>query len=159
MSIVVVGMADYKIARPPDQLMTAGLGSCIGLCVYDPHARIGGMAHVMLPTSEGMSGSNLMKYADTCVKLMMDELARQGVSKTRLKAKMAGGAQMFTFAGKNPTMRIGERNAEAVSEQLRKYGIPLLGSDVGGNAGRTITFDVGSGDLHIRTIKHGEKVI
>jgi chemotaxis protein CheD len=72
---------------------------------------------------------------------------------------MAGGAQMFSFAGKTPMLKIGERNAEAVEMELKKAGIPLISYDVGGNFGRTINFDITSGDLHIRTINHGEKVI
>jgi chemotaxis protein CheD len=72
---------------------------------------------------------------------------------------MAGGAQMFSFSGKTTLLKIGERNAQAVEQELKKAGIPLLALDVGGNFGRTIHFNIKTGELNIRTINHGEKVI
>jgi chemotaxis protein CheD len=156
---IVVGMADYKVGKPPAKLMTAGLGSCIGVCIYDLQAQIAGMAHIMLPNSRESLKGNPAKYADTCIEMMLEELLKLGVLRSRLKAKMAGGAQMFSFAGKTPLLRIGERNAEAVAEELKKKRISLLASDVGGTFGRTINFDIRTGDLYIRTINHGEKVI
>lgn len=156
---IIVGMADYKIAKTPDKLMTVGLGSCIGVCIFDLHSHIGGMAHIMLPNSrDGLKG-NAAKYADTCIAMLLEELCKQGVMRSRLKAKMAGGSQMFSFAGKAPLLRIGERNAEAVEQELKKAGIPLLAYDTGGTFGRTINFDIKTGDLHIKTINYGEKVI
>lgn len=156
---IIVGMADYKVGRSPDRLMTAGLGSCIGVCIYDIQTQIGGMAHIMLPNSKESMKGNPAKYADSCLEMMLEELSKLGVMRSRLKAKMAGGSQMFSFAGKAPLLKIGERNAEAVEQELKKAKIPLLAYDVGGNFGRTIHFDIQSGDLHIRTINHGEKVI
>lgn len=156
---IVVGMADYKVGKSPDILMTAGLGSCIGVCIYDLQSKIGGMAHIMLPNSRDNMKGNPAKYADTCLAMMLGELTKLGVVKTRLKAKMAGGAQMFSFTGQTPLLKIGERNAEAMEQELKKAGIPLLAYDVGGNFGRTISFDIQSGKLHIKTINYGEKVI
>ncbi|NLI92206.1 MAG: chemotaxis protein CheD [Peptococcaceae bacterium] len=156
---ILVGMADYKVGKTPDKLMTAGLGSCIGVCIYDLQSQIGGMAHIMLPSSREMMKGNAAKYADSCIELLLEDLYKMGVSRIRLKAKMAGGAQMFTFAGKTPLLKIGERNAEAVEQELKKAGIPLLAYDVGGTFGRTIHFDIKTGDLYIKTINHGEKVI
>lgn len=157
--IITVGMADFKTASAPVLLLTAGLGSCIGICVHDPILKVGGLAHIMLPTANGSLGGNPAKYADTGLELLLKEIAAMGANKSRLKAKMAGGAQMFSFPGKPPVLKIGDRNAEAVEQELKKYGIPLLAADVGGSFGRTIHFDVGTGQLHIRTINHGEKVI
>lgn len=160
MSVVInVGMADYKTAKNPDLLMTAGLGSCIGICVNDPILKVGGMAHIMLPTANGNNVSNLAKYADTAVELLLQEIVRLGGNRSRLRAKMAGGAQMFSFPGKPTVLKIGDRNAEAVEKELKRLGIPILAIDVGGSFGRTIHFDVGTGDLRVRTINHGEKVI
>ncbi|KLU65036.1 chemoreceptor glutamine deamidase CheD [Desulfosporosinus acididurans] len=157
--IITVGMADFKTAKSPDLLMTAGLGSCIGICVYDPALKLGGMAHIMLPTSIGSQGGNPMKYADTALELMLRQILDMGASQSRLKAKIAGGAQMFSFPGKTPVLKIGDRNAEAVEQELKKHRIPLLVSDVGGSFGRTIHFNVATGELRIRTINHGEKVV
>ena len=160
MSVVIsVGMADYKTARAPDLLLTAGLGSCIGICIHDPLLKVGGMAHIMLPTAAINMGGNPAKYADTALELLLKEISGMGANRARLKAKMAGGAQMFSFPGKPPVLKIGERNAEAVKQELKKHGIPLLVADVGGSFGRTIYFDVATGELRIRTINHGEKVV
>src|SRR5665648_168260 len=160
MSVVIsVGMADYKTARAPEILLTAGLGSCIGICIRDPFLKVGGMSHIMLPTASKSLGGNPAKYADTALELLLKEILGMGAIRSRLKAKIAGGAQMFSFPGKPPVLKIGERNAEAVKEELRKHGIPLLVEDVGGSFWRTIYFDVGTGELRIRTINHGEKVI
>ncbi|AHF07769.1 chemotaxis protein CheD [Desulfitobacterium metallireducens] len=158
-NVITVGMADYKTSKTPDILMTAGLGSCIGICVHDPVEKVGGMAHIMLPTSSGHAGVNLAKYADTAVELMIQDILRLGAKKMRLRAKIAGGAQMFSFPGKTTVLKIGDRNAEAVEAELKRLGIPLLVADVGGSFGRTIHFDVGTGELKVRTINHGEKVI
>lgn len=160
MSVVItVGMADYKTAKTPDILMTAGLGSCIGICMHDPMLKVGGMAHIMLPTANGNKTGNPAKYADTAIVLLLNGILQLGASKTRLRAKMAGGAQMFSFPGKPQVLKIGDRNAEAVEQELKRYGIPLLVADVGGSFGRTIHFDVSTGELKVRTINHGEKVI
>lgn len=158
-NVITVGMADYKTSKIPDILMTAGLGSCIGICVHDPVEKVGGMAHIMLPTANGNPGANPSKYADTAIELMVQDILSLGAKKTRLRAKIAGGAQMFSFPGKTNVLKIGDRNAEAVEAELKRLGIPLLVADVGGSFGRTIHFDVGTGDLKVRTINHGEKVI
>ncbi|KGK90372.1 chemotaxis protein CheD [Desulfosporosinus sp. HMP52] len=157
--VITVGMADFKTAVAPILLLTAGLGSCIGICVHDPILKVGGMAHIMLPTANGSLGGNPAKYADTALELLVRDIMSMGASKSRLRAKMAGGAQMFSFPGKPPVLKIGDRNSEAVEQELKKHGIPLLVADVGGSFGRTIHFNVGTGDLHIRTINHGEKVV
>jgi chemotaxis protein CheD len=117
------------------------------------------MAHIMLPSSGETAKGNPAKYADTCMEMMLKDLYSLGVNRRRLKAKMAGGAQMFSFSNKTPILKIGERNAEAVEHILKTEGIPLLACDTGGNYGRTINFDVKTGKLTIRTINHGEKVI
>jgi chemotaxis protein CheD len=159
MNTVIVGMGDYKISKVPDQLMTIGLGSCLGVCIYDSAAKVGGMAHIMLPNSRDMPKGSPLKYADTCLKAMIDELNRSGGASSRFKAKIAGGAQMFSFSGTNTVMHIGENNTEAVAMELKKYGIPLIAQDVGGNSGRTITFNIETADLHVKTVKAGGKVI
>jgi len=153
MNTVLVGMGDYKVSRVPDALMTIGLGSCLGVCVYDQMAKVAGMAHIMLPSSRDMPQSNPLKYADTCLSIMMSEINRLGGVSSRLKAKVAGGAQMFAALGKASAMHIGEKNMDAVSEELKKYGIPILAKDVGGNVGRTITFRIETSELYIKTAK------
>ncbi len=158
--IIQVGMADLKLATAPDKLMTAGLGSCIGICLFDKGVGKGGMAHIMLPSSSlAKSNLNHAKFADTAVVLLIDELVELGCNRNRLLAKYAGGSQMFKFSGESDIMKIGIRNAQAVEENLNKHKIRILAHDAGGNYGRTITFDPKSGDLLIRTIGHGERII
>lgn len=158
-TIINVGMADYKIAKKPDILTTGALGSCVGVCIYDVDANVGGLAHVMLPKSNANSRGDLKKYADKLVPLMFKDLICLGAKRPRLVAKIVGGAQMFSFPGKANVLRIGERNIEAVEEELKLLNIPLLEADVGGKVGRSIRFDVTSGLLHIKSINQGEKVI
>lgn len=156
--VITVGMADCKTAKAPDTLATIGLGSCIGICIYDPVLRLGGMVHIMLPSVGGNLGKDPAKYADSGLELLLKEVLGMGAAKIRLKAKIAGGAQMFAFPG-SPVLKIGERNAEAVEQGLKKHGVHLIAAEVGGTFGRTIYFDVGTGALRIRTIHYGEKVI
>lgn len=158
--IIQVGMADLKVAKSPDKLMTAGLGSCIGICLFDKSTLIGGLAHIMLPSSlQARNTQNKAKFADTALELLLEEMKKAGADSARLQAKIAGGAQMFKFSGESDIMKIGERNAAAVVENLQKYRIRLISKDTGGNYGRTITFDPASGDLLVRTIGHGERTI
>ncbi|HOB11806.1 MAG TPA: chemotaxis protein CheD [Syntrophomonadaceae bacterium] len=158
--IIQVGMADLKLAKSPDKLMTAGLGSCIGICVFDPAVKVGVLAHIMLPSSiQAKNAQNRAKFADSAILMLLEEMDRNGASRSRLQAKIAGGAQMFKFAGDSDIMKIGERNTQAVIENLEKHRIKLVAQDTGGSFGRTITFDVENGSLLIRTIGHGERII
>lgn len=158
--IIQVGMADLKLAKTPDKLMTAGLGSCIGICVIDSAARLGTLAHIMLPnSSQAKNAQNRAKFADSAIEMLLEEMKKNGASRARLTAKIAGGAQMFKFSGDSDIMKIGERNTQAVLENLQKHRIRLLAQDTGGNYGRTITFDVETGDLLVRTIGHGERIL
>lgn len=156
--LVKVGMADYKVSRAPASLITYGLGSCIGIAVYDATTKVGGLAHIMLPDSkQARSSDNPAKFADTAIPLMVNDMIRLGASKQRLRAKIAGGAQMFTFANQTDIMRIGERNAEAVRIVLKSMEIPIVADDTGGNYGRTVELKLESGGFRIKTIDKGEK--
>jgi len=158
--IIQVGMADLKLAKAPDKLMTAGLGSCIGICVCDPVVKVGVLAHIMLPDStQAKNAQNRAKFADSAILMLLEEMDKNGASKSRLQAKIAGGAQMFKFSGDSDIMKIGDRNTQAVIEHLEKHRIKLVARDTGGNFGRTITFDVENGSLLVRTIGHGERII
>ena len=158
-NLLQVGMADLKVVRTPDKLTTVGLGSCIGICLLDKTAKKGGMAHIMLPSiQQARSNQNRAKFADTAIEDLITDMEKIGASKKRLTAKIAGGSQMFNI-GSSDIMRIGERNAKAVVEILNNHSIRILAQDIGGNHGRTIIFDTVSGELLIRTIGLGERVI
>jgi chemotaxis protein CheD len=157
--IVKVGIADMNIVSSPDLIRTSGLGSCVGVVVYDQYRELGGLAHVMLPDSSlsknGARTLNLAKFADTAVIELVSRLLKQGARQSTLKAKIAGGAQMFQFTSNSDMMRIGPRNVEAVKKQLLTLQISLVGEDTGGNSGRTIEFDPKSGVLSIKTVNKG----
>ena len=155
--IVKVGIADMNIVKAPDAIRTSGLGSCVGVVIYDSLQSIAGLVHVMLPDSSLSRNDpiNLAKYADTGIKELVSIMIKHGARKLSLKAKIAGGAQMFQFSSGNELMRIGPRNVEAVKKQLSTLHIALMGEDVGGNSGRTIEFDPKTGVLQIRTVNKG----
>ena len=153
-------MADYKICNAPDILTTLGLGSCIGIVLYDPKTKVSGLAHIMLPDSTKIkNNSNIAKFADTAIDQMIKDMVGIGAVKTRLVAKIAGGAQMFSFSSSNDLMRIGERNAAASKDRLKYHSIPLLAEETGENYGRTIEFYTETGDLIIKTIGKPNKVV
>jgi chemotaxis protein CheD len=156
---IKVGMADMNVARDTGVLKTTGLGSCVGLTLYDSKVKVAGMAHVMLPSSDiAKEGTlNIAKYADTAIPELIHRMQKLGAAVSRMVAKMAGGAQMFAFSANHDTMRIGPRNVESCKEQLKKFGIALKAEDTGGNYGRTIELDCETGILVIRSVQHGVK--
>jgi chemotaxis protein CheD len=131
----MIGIGEYRIGSFP--MMTIGLGSCIGLTIYDDSIKVGAMVHIMLPDSAGRS-DRPGKYADTAVALLIKELTALGSKNRSLVAKMAGGACMFEYFGAN--LNIGERNAEKVRKLLKENHIQLAAEDVGGKVGRSVTF-------------------
>ncbi|MCI6097897.1 chemotaxis protein CheD [Anaerovibrio slackiae] len=158
--LIKVGMADYKVGRAPDTLISYGLGSCIGISLYDPQTKIGGLLHIMLPDSnQSRANENRAKFADTGIPDMLEELIRMGAAKSRLVAKLAGGSQMFAFANASDIMRVGLRNASASKEILKKLSIPIVGEDTGGNYGRTVQIDLSTGVYKVKTIDKGDKEI
>jgi chemotaxis protein CheD len=161
MEVIKVGMADVGVAKPPDRLRTTGLGSCVGVVLYDAVNRVAGMAHVMLPESSLAKSGELTvgKYADTAIPYLIEEMERAGASARHLVAKLAGGAQMFSFLGSSDMMRIGPRNVEACKSMLEKAKIRIVAEDTGGNCGRTIEMDASTGILQIRTVNQGVKEV
>lgn len=157
---IKVGIADYKVARAPDQVITLGLGSCIGVTLFDPSSKIGGMVHIMLPdSSQFQNKSNPAKYADLGIPLLLSEVLQAGARRSGLQAKMAGGAQMFSFVDKNSALNIGKRNTEMAKEVLAGLGIKLWGEATGGNFGRTMILNTSTGEVAIRSIGRPLQVI
>lgn len=158
--MIKVGMADMNVCRAPDSITTLGLGSCIGVVLYDPRSKICGMVHVMLPDSTIMrNNDNPAKFADTGIAAMLEKLAGMGVMKQSLVAKMAGGAQMFAFNTSNDMLKVGFKNAEAVRQQLQKNGIRIIAEDCGDTYGRTIEFYPETQELLIKAIGKQPKII
>ena len=161
--IIKVGMADLKTCTPPNGITTLGLGSCIGIAIRDTGNKIGGLAHIMLPDSTAMNnmgGSlNVAKFADTGIEELVKQMEALGASRRRMVAKIAGGAMMFAVSGRNASMNVGDRNAEASRAALKKLGIPLLAEDCGKNYGRTVIFYPETGDYVIKAVGKGESKI
>lgn len=160
-NVVRVGISDVNIAKAPKCIRTSGLGSCVGVVIYDQQNKIAGLAHVMLPNStlSKQKELNPFKFADTAIPYVVNKLCNHGARKFALKAKVAGGAQMFQFETSSPMMRIGPRNVEAVLDQLENLRIPVIAKNVGGSSGRTIQFDPSTGELLIQTVNKGESII
>jgi len=156
-----VGMADYKIAKSPATLITLGLGSCVGVILYDSVNKIGGLAHVMLPDSNFSVKTeyNPGKFADTAIDVLVKEILELGGDRRNFISKIAGGAQMFQIRSENNIMQIGKRNVEAVRAKLSQLKIRIVAEDVEGNHGRTIEFFCETGELTIKTIGHGIKIM
>ncbi len=158
--VIRVGMGDYKICRAPQKISTLGLGSCLGVVLYDKSTRICGLAHVMLPDSRRVKKDiSRLKFVDTCLQDMYDDLLRQSVNPVALVAKIVGGAKMFSYQSDTSFMNIGAQNIRAVREKLHMWDIPVVAQDVGKTCGRTIVFDPETGELHISTIGVGTSII
>lgn len=158
--LIKVGMADMGTTYAPGVLTTLGLGSCVGICLYDASSKISGLVHIMLPNSTQIkNNSNLAKFADTGIVKLLEEMIKMGAKRSRIVSKIAGGAQMFSFNDSSDLMRIGARNVTATKETLAVLGIPILAEDTGGNYGRTIELYSETGILLIKTIGYGTKQV
>lgn len=159
--MIKVGMADLNICNPPDNLTTIGLGSCIGIALYDPSTKISGLAHIMLPDSTQIrNNTNIAKFADTGIQKLYDDMIAAGADKRKIVAKIAGGAKMFELSGgSNSVINIGESNAAASRAKLKELGICLVAEDTGLNFGRTVELYSETGDFLIKAVGKPEKVI
>lgn len=158
--LIKVGMADMNVCLPPNGITTLGLGSCVGVVLYDPITKISGMVHVMLPDSTKIrNNDNIAKFADTGIEELLNRLLKLGANRRTMVSKIAGGAQMFAFKTNNDMLRIGERNVEATKEKLAKEGIRILAEDTGLNYGRTIEFYPETGELYIKSVGKPTKII
>ena len=159
--VIKVGMADLSTAREPDILTTLGLGSCVGIALYDSVTKITGLAHIMLPDSKEIrNNSNIAKFADTGIVETVRRMEEAGAKRSRITAKIAGGACMFAFAMKeNDALNVGDKNVKAVKKVLGELKIPILADDTGLNYGRTVIIDYNTGMLTIKAVGKPEKQI
>jgi chemotaxis protein CheD len=154
------GMADLNVCAAPHSLTTLGLGSCVGIVLYDSFNKTAGMVHVMLPDSTKIrNNENVAKFADTGIDALIEQMISVGANKNRLIAKIAGGAQMFAFNSNNEMLRIGERNVEASKIKLGMLGIKIYAEDTGLNYGRTIEFYPETGELFVKSVGKPLKII
>ncbi len=158
--MIKVGMADLNVCTSPNAITTLGLGSCVGIVLYDPIKRIAGMVHIMLPDSTKiLNNENKAKFADTGIDLLIRRMMDIGADRRQLIAKIAGGAQMFAFSNNSDMMRIGERNVEATKIKLAELGISIRAEDTGANYGRTIEFYPENGTLLIKSVGKERKIL
>ena len=153
-----VRIAHHAVRRGSGRLVTIGLGSCVAIALHDPLARVGGLAHVLLPqVLGGQDEPNRAKFASTAVPLLIEDMRALGASGPFV-AKLAGGASLF-----GPLLAmggtVGARNIEAARAALIDARVSLIGEDVGGIAGRTVTLDVATGTFLVKTVRGGERVI
>lgn len=154
--IIKVGMADLHASFHPCIITTLGLGSCVGVALYDSTTKVSGLAHVMLPSStQARNNTNIAKFADTAIVKLIEDMIKLGARRERITAKLAGGAQMFAFNQSSDLIRIGARNVIASKEILADLRIPVLAEDTGGNYGRTVELHSENGKFMIKTIGHG----
>lgn len=155
-----VSISQTRIARKPTVLKAHGLGSCVAVALYDPSTGLGALGHLLLPNApkKGPVGAE-SKYVDAGIKLMVEELVEAGAERSALIAKIAGGANMFESVYQTLFTSIGARNARSARETLAKLDISVVGDDVGGNRGRTVEFDLASGEMMVYCAREDDKTI
>lgn len=160
MNNVLVKIADMAVLNDEGVLVTLGLGSCVGIALYDRQTRVGGLAHILLDESQkfckrGSNSFNPAKYVDTALPLLLKKMESLGASKSSVVAKIAGGSSLFNF--NTGQKGVGEKNVQAARQILQDLKIELISEDVGGSHGRTMRFFVETGQVVIKTINMGER--
>ena len=159
MNKLTIGIADMKMTRNEGTLITYALGSCIGICLYDPLIRLGALVHIMLPINMETNRTSPFKYSDTGIRMTLDRMVKMGAQRSRIVAKIAGGAKMFDVAGNGNLGNIGQRNIESVHRVLQQERIRLVREDVGGSTARTLLFDVATGQGCIKIYGKAERYL
>lgn len=153
---LLVRVADLRAGIAGDTLVTVGLGSCVAILLYDAEVRVGGMAHILLPTPAlSRSDANPAKFPQSAVPRLIELMAVEGAKVQRLTARLAGGASMFSALAPPGTIQMGERNLVAARQVLNSYGVPLVGEATGGDFGRTVRLRVCDGRVEVTTVAHG----
>jgi chemotaxis protein CheD len=151
MNTIRVGISEYAVSKSPDKLVTIGLGSCVGIAIYNVDKKVGGLSHILLPDSSFFSTIDKPeKFANLALPIMVEEIRSKSGS-GRLVAKIAGGASMFLQEHESIAGGIGNKNIEAVIKMLGEMDIPIIGSHTGGNNGRTMSVNLESFEVTIST--------
>jgi chemotaxis protein CheD len=153
---LVVRVADLRVGIADDILVTQGLGSCVAILLHDAKARIGGLAHVLLPSPAlGRADANPAKFPQSAVPRLLELMIADGAQASRISARLAGGASMFATLSPPGTIQMGERNLVAARQVLRQHGVPLVAEAVGGDFGRTVRLTVSDGSVEVITVARG----
>lgn len=157
---VAVGLGECKVSRNIEEVLAAyGLGSCVGIGMYDPQLRLAGLLHAVLPISPNGVAERSAKYVTSGIEILLDEMIKAGAIPSRIIVRMAGGANMLTAPGFSKTFNIGTRNVETAHEVLKQHRLRLVSEEVGGTIGRTVRFYVYDGRMTIRTVGNQEREI
>lgn len=152
---IKVGIAEYEVTRESVELTTSGLGSCVGVALYDDETGAAGLVHVMLPEAEKVKNGNAAKFADAGTELLIEELLALGADPENIRAKIAGGSDMLDFSDGGPG--IGDRNVAMVRDTLDEHNVALVGEDVGGDHGRSLRLDTTTGTLLVKSANRENK--
>jgi chemotaxis protein CheD len=149
---IVIKVADLRLGRDGDVLVTYGLGSCVAIVLYDPAKKLGGMAHVMLPSKSLARRDDVPgKTAQGAVPALMELLEAAGANSRRVTGRLVGGASLFASLSPPGSIQMGERNVVASREVLNQHGIPLVAEMVGGERGRSVWFRISDGAVIVRS--------
>jgi chemotaxis protein CheD len=157
---LLVRVADLRAGKGDAVLVTLGLGSCIAIVIHDPTAKVGGLAHILLPSrSLSRGGDNPGRFPQTAMPRLLEEMVALGADPRRLVARLVGGASMFANLVPAGSMQMGDRNVISSREVLHQFAIPIVGEAVGGNGGRSVWFHVAEGKLQVRSVGHGVQLL
>ena len=157
---IIVRVADLRVGSSGDVLMTIGLGSCVAVVLHDPVAKVGGLAHVLLPsTALGRKDDTPAKFPQTAVPRLLELMAELGASTRRVSARLVGGASMFAGLAAPGTIQMGERNTVACRQVLIQLGVPIAGQATGGDYGRTVKLWVADGRVEVSSVSHGVQTL
>ncbi len=154
---IKVGIAEYEVTTNGATLTTSGLGSCVGVALYDEETGVAGLVHVMLPVAEEMDDGKPAKFADAGTELLIEELEASGANRRTIEAKIAGGSDMLDFS--EGGSGIGDRNVKRVKESLDEHDIPLVGEDVGGDYGRSVRLDATTGEFIVKSANRTDQTL
>ncbi len=145
----LVGISEFAVADDGETLEAYGLGACVAVALYDPESGVGGLAHTMLPRKPPDAQGADAKYVDAAIHAMLREMIRHGAGYGSVEGYVVGGADIFELEDLSKGM--GERNAAVARDELQKLNIPVVGDATGGEVGRTVEFDTGTGAVTFRT--------
>jgi chemotaxis protein CheD len=153
---IIVRVADLRAGAGDDILVTIGLGSCVAIVLHDPAAKVGGLAHVLLPSPAlSRKDDNPAKFPQTALPRLLELMAERGASTRRVTARLVGGASMFASLAAPGTIQMGERNVVACRQTLNQHGVPLVGEATGRDYGRTVKLWVADGRVEVSSVSHG----
>lgn len=158
--LITVGMADYKLAKGRQKLVTRDLGSCIAIALRDPKTGVGGLLHIMLPKApKDIDEAQAPKYADSGLELIVFKMRVMGAAPDRLVAKLAGGAHIVRTELVPESEDVSSRNLRAVKKKLTEMSIPVVSCEVGDCFPRTVIFEPESGTYQIKTVGKKDRFI